>query len=214
MNTNISALIKLAGEADQPGFKTKKEMLDYADSIIERGKLCKRSVDGIDPRMPAILSLLHGQSAADDMAALHYLNSLGDTLIDQGKTSREFVSTTPGDKFPDVRPRVEKQIADMVNQADEKSKYVGEIQDMKAGVGRNIVRGGLGITADALLNDHNGDYGAADTLTSGIGGIGGGLLGSYLAKKTGLKFMGSTLANLGGSALGGWGANKLRRHFS
>lgn len=36
MNANISALIKLAGDTDQLDFKTKKEMLDYADSITER----------------------------------------------------------------------------------------------------------------------------------------------------------------------------------
>lgn len=211
MNTNISALIKIAER------KTKKEMLDFADSIIDRGKIYKRSVEGIDPTVtPAILSLLSGQSAADDMAALNYNNALGDYLVSRGKLLRDTVSN-----YRRVTPfreghksEIEKQIADAANEIDAKSKEVADVQDLKAGVGRNIVRGGLGITADALLNDHNGDYGAADTLTSGIGGIGGGLLGSYLAKKTGLKFMGSTLANLGGSALGGWGANKLRRHFS
>lgn len=83
--------------------------------------------------------------------------------------------------------------------------------DAMAGLGRNAVRGGTGILADALLNDHNGNYGALDTITSAAGGIGGGLLGSYLAKKFNFGDIGSAVSNLGGSGLGGWGANALRR---
>lgn len=78
--------------------------------------------------------------------------------------------------------------------------------------GRHALRGGFGVLSDALFTDHDDDYGVMDNVTSGVGGILGGVAGTIIANKLTKGDPGASMAgNALGSAIGGWGLNKARR---
>lgn len=88
----------------------------------------------------------------------------------------------------------------------------GKVKPYVDRAGRHALRGGVGVLTDALLTDHDDEYSAMDNVTSGVGGILGGVAGTILANKlTNGNHDASMAGNLLGSAIGGWGLNRARR---
>lgn len=76
-----------------------------------------------------------------------------------------------------------------------------------------LLNGGAGVAADIAGNTHLGGYTTMDNLTSGVGGILGGKLGKYLAKKLDMGAFGEGILSTAASAIGGKELNKFRRHI-